>query len=100
MVCDWLGIPWPKAWIRAGGCLQSRARSAETITHASAPSVSRQLSNRHSGSLIQRASMYCSRVIVRSYMIALGLLLAIGGTGTKSACLWLGRFDRLSFFAN
>src|SRR6478752_5174240 len=49
-------------WMYAGGWGRSRARSALVITIASAPSVSRQLSKRQSGSEIHRASRYCSRV--------------------------------------
>lgn len=55
---------------------QSRARSAETMTQASAPSVSRQLSKRQSGSLIQREVIYMSRVSGRSYITASGFWLA------------------------
>lgn len=46
------------------------------MTQASAPSVSRQLSKRHSGSLIMRAVIYMSRVSGRSYIIAAGFWLA------------------------
>ena len=46
------------------------------MTQASAPSVSRQLSKRQSGSLIQREVMYISRVSGRSYIIAAGFWLA------------------------
>ena len=46
------------------------------MTTAPAPSDSRQLSNRHSGSEIQRASRYCSLVSGLSCIIAAGLRLA------------------------
>ncbi len=75
-------------WTYAGGCGRSFARSAETITTASAPSVSRQLSKRHSGSEIQRASMYCSRVSGLSCIVAAGLRLACfrNATATLARC--------------
>ena len=38
----------------AGGCLQSLARAAEVITTAAPPSVSRQQSNKWSGSAMMR----------------------------------------------
>ena len=68
------------------------ARSADVITTASAPSVSRQLSNRHSGSEIQRASMYSSRVSGLWPIVAAGLRFAC----LRNASATLARWSRVA----
>src|SRR6202011_452961 len=70
------------------GVRRSTPRSAPTSTTANAPSVSRQLSNRQSGSEIHRASMYCSRVSGLSCIVAAGLRLAClrNATATLARC--------------
>ena len=51
----WPGtIPCAKASISTGGCAAWRARSAGSSTSATAPSLSRQLSNSRSGSATMR----------------------------------------------
>lgn len=62
------------------------------MTQASAPSVSRQLSKRQRGSLIQRDVMYISRVSGRSYMIAAGFWLA----RLRQASATLKRWSRVA----
>ena len=47
-------LPWATARMTAGGWRRSRARSVDVTTTAQAPSVSRQKSNRRSGSEIMR----------------------------------------------
>ena len=51
----WAGRPCATECTYTGFWRQSRARSAETITQASAPSVSRQLSKRQSGCELPRS---------------------------------------------
>ena len=75
-------------WMYAGGCGRSRARSADVITIASAPSVSRQLSKRHSGSEIQRASRYCSRVSSLWPIVAFGLRFACLRNASATFARW------------
>ena len=92
IVWCWRGSDCAQACTNAGGCGVSRARSVRQMTTAPAPSVSRQLSNRHSGSDTHRADRYSSRVSGRSCIVAAGLALA----WRRKASATLARWSRVA----